>query len=41
MIEVCLVETVSDDEYAFVDEFFSSDEDMFSSNDFMIPKYSK
>ena len=29
MIEVYLVEEESDDEYAFVDEYFSSDEDFF------------
>ena len=29
MVEVCLDETASDDEYASADDFFSSDEDMF------------
>ena len=30
-----------DDEYASADEFFSSDEDMFSNNDSVMSKYSK
>ena len=41
MIEDFLVETKSDYAYAFADEFFSSDEDMFSSDDSAITKYSE
>ena len=33
MIEVCLAEEGSNDEYASADEYFSSDEDFFSRND--------
>ena len=41
MIEDCSAETVSDNEYVSVDEFFSSYEDMFSTNDSMLSKYSE
>ena len=39
VIEDCLAETMSDDEYASADEFFSSDEDMLSNNDYVMSKY--
>ena len=39
VIEDCLADTVSDDEYASADEFFSSEEDMFSNNDYVMSKY--
>ena len=39
VIEDCLAEIVSDDEYASADELFSSDEDMFSNNDYVMSKY--
>ena len=41
MIEYCLAETVSDDEYAYAEGFFSSNDDVFSNNDFVISKYSE
>ena len=41
VIEDCLAETMSDDEYASANEFFSSDEDMFSSKDYLMSKFSK
>ena len=41
MIEDCLAETVSNDEYVFANELFSSDEDMFSNNDSVMSKYSE
>ena len=41
VIEDCLAETVSDDEYASADEFFSSYEDVLSSNDSVMSKYSE
>ena len=41
MIESCSAETVSDDEYAYAYEFFSSNKDMFSNNDYVMSKYSK
>ena len=34
VIEDCLAKTESDDKYASADDFFSSDGDMISSNDF-------
>ena len=36
-----MVEDESDDEYASADELFSSDEDMFSNVDSLIPKFSE
>ena len=39
MIEDCLAKAVSDDEYVSADELFSSDEDMFSNNNFVMSKY--
>ena len=36
MIEVCMAEEESDDEYASAYEFFSSDEDLFSRDDSVI-----
>ena len=41
VIQDCLAETVLDDEYASTDELFSSDEDVLSSNDFVMSKYSE
>ena len=38
VIEDCLAEIMSDDEYVSADELFSSDEDMISSNDFVMSK---
>ena len=32
---------MSDEEYVSADEFFSSDEGIFSNNDFVMPEYSK
>ena len=40
-IEHCLVDTESDDEYASVDEFFSSDEYNFSGDDSAMTKFSE
>ena len=36
MVEVCLKEEESEEEYASADEFFSSDEDSFPRNDFLM-----
>ena len=36
MVEVCLTEEESEEEYASADEFFSSDEDSFPRNDFLM-----
>ena len=36
MVEVCLSEEESDEEYASANEYFSSDEDLFSRNDLLI-----
>ena len=41
MIEDCLAETVSNDEYVFANELFSSDEGMFYKNDSVMSKYSE
>ena len=41
MIEVCLAEDESDDEYASANEFFSSHEDMFSRGDSLMSKFSE
>ena len=37
MVEVCLMEEESEEKYASVDEYFSSDEDLFAENDFLMP----
>ena len=39
MIEDCLAEIESEDEYASADEFFSSDENMISGDDSAMPNY--
>ena len=39
MVEVCLVEDESNEEYASADEYFSLDEDWFSRNDSMMTDY--
>ena len=36
MVEVCLTEEESEEEYASTYEYFSSDEDLFSRNDLLI-----
>ena len=36
MVEVCLTEEESDEEYASTDEYFSSEEDFFSRNDLLM-----
>ena len=41
MIEVCLADDESDDEYASAEELFSSDEDMFSKGDSLMSKFSE
>ena len=39
LIEVCLTKEVSDEEYASANEYFSSDEDLFSRNDSIMTDY--
>ena len=41
VIEDCSAKTMSDDEYSFVDEFFSTYEAALSSNDSVMSKYSE
>ena len=37
MVEVCLMEEESEEEYASTNEYFFSDEDLFARNDFLMP----